>query len=365
MAQDILYYPHINFKNAPYIKGLSLFYDNIYRIVPKGMIPTDHEELAPLIESGKIGIPIEPNRYSEQASKLFLSKLPQWDAAGLTPSDTDEHNISRLHVDKTDENVKRLFERLGCKNEHNWMHVPEDLASNYMLFLAQNIAEKNKLGLATKDWGAWTATNYFSLNGGVDEAITHFTNDSNDELESLKTPYALFSLVVEKIVPVNISDIPSSKILKFREKRKDEIANLRNCILSLHENLQELDAPEAKEAKIKDQISDLLRAQEDYRNSADIINADNLWKGTQLIAFPAATATISPLMGGLLGVAHVIFGGMYYIRNGKEELKELRLKNSASCLVDLEKSFSNYTSQRGGGDANFHAYNCMEEYVND
>ncbi len=52
-------------------------------------------------------------------------------------------------------------------------------------------------------------------------------------------------------------------------------------------------------------------------------------------------------------------------KNTKNELKRLKKESPVSCLVELRRSFKNYTSFRGGGDINYKAFNCMEEYVND
>jgi hypothetical protein len=66
-----------------------------------------------------------------------------------------------------------------------------------------------------------------------------------------------------------------------------------------------------------------------------------------------------------LAAAGIAIGGLFNIKNTKEELRKLQKENPASFLVNLNRDFKKYTSFRAGGDANYHAYNCMEEYVND
>ena len=78
----------------------------------------------------------------------------------------------------------------------------------------------------------------------------------------------------------------------------------------------------------------------------------------QLLSIPSASTVA-------LGTAGLAIGGLFNIQNTKEELRKLNDKNPASFLVEMRTSFKRYTSARGGGDMNFHGFNCMEEYVND
>jgi hypothetical protein len=66
-----------------------------------------------------------------------------------------------------------------------------------------------------------------------------------------------------------------------------------------------------------------------------------------------------------LTVASLAVGAVFNIKNCQAELRSLQKENPVSSLVELRRSFKRYTSSRGGGDMNFHAFNCMEEYVND
>ena len=367
MQKNALYYPHIGLHNPALIKAMALFYDNIYRIVPDNVIPEDAEELNPLLEEGAIGRMIDPAPYSKKASEQFLSKIEDWSAAALTFDAEDEDRISRLHCDKTDERVRELFKEAGFKSENSWMSVPTAIASNFMLYMARDIAQKNQLSLITSDWGAWTGTSYFGVNGQIDDFIINIGKDScTDETSE---SFGLFGLLLSELVPTNIAEIPSKKILEFREKRRPEIYQFRSCMDELRAELSKLDSQDVRVGVIQEKAKELIRAQDQYRASADIIKAKT-WFGVSLMGFPA------PLVFGqlfaipssstvALGVASLAIGGLFNIQGSKEEVRKLNENNPASFLVQLTKSFRSYTNTRGGGDMNFHAYNCMEEYVND
>ncbi len=364
--ENALYYPHIALKNPQLIKAMALYYDNIYRIVPSHIEPNDPEELKPLLEDGRIGKKINPIPYVSETSHNFLEKKDEWRAAALSHNDDSEEPIVRLHMEKTDEHVRNLFREAGFEEDHDWMQVPTRFASNYMLYMANEIASRNNLSLITGDWGAWTGTTYFGINGRVDEFITAIgIDDRSSEDES----FGLFGLLINNLSPVNISSIPANKIVEFRQRRKDEIEQFRHCVQDLREELLSVEEHDIRVDIIKQKAEDLAKAQKDYQKSADIINARK-WFGTSFMGFPAplsfcqffslpAASTVALTATGLA------LGGIFNIHNAKEEIKNLNKKNPASFLIELNRSFKNYTWLRGGGDINFHAYNCMEEYVND
>lgn len=144
-----LYYPYIDFRDVSWLKAMSMFYEKVFRIVPDGVETNDPHDLVPLIESEAIGQQIDPARYAERASVGFLEKLNKWDAAALSASSDEESGIARIHHSKTDQQVRDLFKTLGYPETGDWWHVPTDLASNYMLFLAREIALNNNLSLIT------------------------------------------------------------------------------------------------------------------------------------------------------------------------------------------------------------------------
>lgn len=362
---NALYYPSISLSNPTWVKSMAMFYDSIYRIVPNNIIPDDDESLQELLEDSAIGRAIDPLNYSKEASQDFLSGVEHWTADALIPNDDNETiNISRIHKDKIDNRVRALFEELGYERNQDWLDVPTGLASNYMLFLAKEIAKKNNLKLITNEWAPWTATTYFNLDGMVDETIQAYEADAKHVYD----PYSLYSFIINEITPINIDEIPSYKIVEFREQRKDEIKNFRNMILNLYEELQNVDEVLIKSDIIQNKIKELERAKTDYKKSADMFKIAG-WGGTMMLGFPALTE-----LGKVLAIPHastvsiaatLAIGGLFNIQNTKSQLRKMKRENPISCLIDLENRFKKYTYIPGGGDINYHAYNCMQEYVED
>lgn len=363
MMENALYYPYIEFHNDNWLKAMAMYYDNIYRIVPNDVTPKDSESIKPLIENSSIGTKIDPTPYAQEAANLFFEKREDWSAAALC--DSDEDDTTMLHTDKIDQKVRDLFCTLGYEETDSWLNIPTELASNYMLFLAREIGKRNQLNLITPEWAPWTATTYFGLNGGVDELDLYVSEDEryNDDR------FALFSLVVNEIIPINISEIPAGKIAEFRLKRKDEIARFRMALSEVYDELQKLEDPVVRTDCIKAKIDEFKKAKDEYQKSADIIQVKR-WFGVSFMGIPAPIA-----LGNLLnlptattialGVTSLAIGGIFNLKNTEAELRKLQKDNPVSLLVEMRSAFKHYTKSRGGGDINFHAYNCMEEYVND
>ncbi|MGC4010936.1 MAG: DUF6236 family protein [Pseudomonas sp.] len=204
------------------------------------------------------------------------------------------------------------------------MYVPTAIASNFMLYMASEISTKNNLSLITSDWGAWTGTSYFSMNGQIDEFITNIGKNSGDEHAE---DFGLFGLMLNELVPINISEIPSEKILEFRERRHGEIEQFRHCMLELRNELSHLDNKEIRIDLINDKAKELSKAQEQYKASADLLKAKG-WFGISMMGFPApivfgqlmSIPTTSTIALGLTGLA---IGGLFnitkYARRAKKD----------------------------------------------
>ena len=359
MQDSALYYPHINFNDESLVKTMAMFYDNIYRIVPNDYIPEDSSELQSILEDRRIGRPIDPSRYTKHVSQEFLDKVDNWNAAGLIPDNEDDEIIlDRIHSDKTDAAVKHLFDDLGFKKSSDWYHIPQGLASNYMLYLSKHIAEKNNLQLVTPDSNAFTATTYFRIDGGADDGLIPY----EEHLKYMYDSFALYSFAINRLTPENISEIPAHKIIQFREKRKDEIENFRNSIYTLQQELQVLDDEFVIADKINSAIKDFKKAQEDYHNSADMFKVTG-WRGFWFMGIPAAVS-MGSVFSSLPLIATGAFSGMflsglYNISTTKEKLEELKNKKSISYLMNVNNLY--YSHQREG----YKLYDKMHEYAND
>ncbi|MCD4784880.1 MAG: DUF6236 family protein [Candidatus Eremiobacteraeota bacterium] len=359
MIKNALYYPYIYFQDINWLKAMALFYDRIYRIVPPQMEVDDREEIKPFHSDHKIFCEISPIPYSEEASRMFLEKMRNWKAASLHFA--GEKHID-IHLSKISKDVGNLFKELGYKTSDYWVNLPERIASNYMLYLATVISEKNKLSLLTDKLAPWTATNYFIYDGQFDE----FSLDINSVSES-NNPLYFFTFVLHELIPANISDIPISSILEFRKRRQDEMAQLRNAISVVYNSLQEIQDRGVLTDRINDSISDVRKAVDEYKKSADLLKARG-WKGSLLMGLPASVG-LATLFGGsnpqliILGAAGFAINAVYSFYNTKRELRELARKNPYSCLAMMGRDFGRYAGQRRGRSIDFHVIDYLKRFI--
>jgi hypothetical protein len=362
---NALYYPHIAFKNPDWIKSMALYYDNVYRIVPSDVVPDDPDELKPLLEEGCIGKKIDPAKYAKETSEVFLKKSSHWNAAALSCKNDEKEPITRLHMQKTDEQVRELFHEVGFTVNGDWINVPTSIAYNFMLYMANEIASKNNLSLITGEWAAWTGTSYFGLNGKVDEFVS--TIGTKDYLAEEPEKFGLYGLFLDKLTPVMISDIPSEKIVEFRQKRKDEIGLFRQCMADLRNELIAVESSEIRMDIIQEKANALVKAQKDFQKSAVMIGIKK-WGGVSIMGFPALkllSQWIPSSSLSILTATGLAISGICTINSIKEEIKKLKKETPASFLVEFKDSFKDYTWDSGRGGMNVRAYKCMKEYVDD
>ncbi len=352
-------YPHL-------FKSLALFHDKVYRIVPNGIIPeADDESLQPLIEAGYLGGMIDPIPYSKSASDAFLAKKKLWNAAALSPC-SDDIDLVRIHNDKVGSKLLHLFEELEYYKHGDWLHIPTNIASNYMLFLATEIAKKNRLGLTTDDIAPWTAANYFNMDGMIDDLAYC---GLYEDIPAQDQP-GLYNLIVENLFPANVADIPAHLIVSFREKRRDEVLNLRITISNLYDELVGINERDIQIDIIKTRAKSLNSACIDFRKSADIIKAKT-WLGVASWSFPAV-GTLGILLGiepmsttALLATCAAI-GWIVNLNSSKHKTAQLLKESSASGFIAFHKDFSRYCSPtRNIDNISGYAWNSMEEYIND
>ena len=365
MQSNALYYPHIGLSDAALVKAMALHFDDIYRIVPIGVAPRDADELAPLLEEGSVGKQIDPAKYSEDASRAFLDGLVSWNAAALTFDDGQRKQLIGLHSAKMDERVRELFREAGFGEDSSWLHVPTDLASNFMLYLATVIGSKNDLALVTSEWSAWTGSTYLGLDGGVDGDFGPFDESPSAPEES----FGLFGLLVDELVPGNIADIPAADILRFRERRRDEIQVFRMAIDALRVEMSSIGDQQLKLDAITRRAEALTKAKADYHRSADIIRAKG-WFGAGFMGIPAPLG-LSSLLGlpaasaAALAISGLAVGAIFNLKHTAEEIRQLNKSTPASFLLSLENLAGSAATGRAGAATMDFAWRCMEEYVND
>ena len=263
MSKDVLYYPTIEFAPSDYewLWRASLLWDKVYRIVPDGYMPADPPEIQELCSTGEIGIKLSPNSYSSKASTSFIDKLNNrdWQAIALQYADDDLRQFkdyAKLHKSKADVALRELaLISNDCYENDEWLCMPREMANQYMVYLATEIARSNTLSL------------YTSNDGNVQEGFF----PGEDYVESNMA--ALASVVVNNVFPTNLLDVTPKQLHIFRTKRKDERQQFQNAVDEFYNKLNSVTDPYILKQIIKEEIDEVEYALGQYKKSMDILRA--------------------------------------------------------------------------------------------
>jgi len=163
MPTSALAYPNISFADPSPVRMGLLLWDNMYRIVPPGVVPHDNPEVEEFADRGFI-VSLSPERYREKASKTFKEELGGWSklAAGLNHEIREEEAM--LHEDKVYLQLREQLVRDGpLKINGEWLVGPRALIDQYMIYLATEVAAGNQLAMVTNSPAAWTSQAFFEV----------------------------------------------------------------------------------------------------------------------------------------------------------------------------------------------------------
>jgi len=359
MNNYALYYPTIEFTDYAWLWSASLLWDRIYRIVPAGYRPDDPPNVSALTESGEIGIPIHPDDYAPQLATDFIRRLDsgEWNAAALTGEITDQYK--RLHSDKVDVVLREMIIARGAGSAHDeWLHVPTDFAAHYMTYLANAIAERNKLQMLSDSAPAWTGATYFRFDGKVEDyPQEEFTQQ-------------LATLVVKDFIPANLLDIRPKDILSFRQKYRSERQRFLLAMQTWAKRLSECDDGRVAQDIVHDMKIEIESALTDFRGSLSALNVVAM-TGLKSLTFPVATKVASFIGGKDLDPSILMIvtgiGAALGLVSGLSDWKHKRKKLLKECDYSYLMHMGNRWTRCAMYNKDYNYYLCreMEEFIND
>jgi len=187
-----LYYPHINLTNKNWVKHALLFWDNISRIVPQSVEPSDNEDIIRIKnESGFIN-DYNPERwdtsnafqdFSRELRPIlesdrffhdrFFEKEPQnrnysrdYQDRRSFFSDMVQSSGTYIHVEKMDRRLKEYLFQVGIAvpGQHeweDWVKIDSEIGLLYMTYFAKSISKNKSLPIVTDVEQSFSASLYF------------------------------------------------------------------------------------------------------------------------------------------------------------------------------------------------------------
>ncbi|WP_264550236.1 DUF6236 family protein [Flavobacterium sp. N2820] len=308
-----LYYPHINFRDYNWLKYVALYYDGIDRIVPSDDLVEEIDFIQRLNDSSissetQFVRNINPRGYADEIAHDFLvyakaelcnkekrEEIYKKISHIVTPNDT-----YFVHTQKMGQELLRELPKLEIPIKEfslefeNFIEFDAVTGAMYMSRLANCIATHKSLPIVSDDLNFQTIVREAQKDRNI-----------SDISETLAT------MVIQSVVPKNIENISTKKIIEFRNKYRDERQQFYLNINDLVKDLYKIE----DEQSLKDALH--FRKQHIERATKDI---EGVFKSLKIDTSFAIMALSVPSFASGLGWA-VAGAGLVAVAAGKLALK--------------------------------------------
>jgi Family of unknown function (DUF6236) len=324
-----LYYPTINIGNEEWLKNAILYWDRVETIVPRSITkPYQGESQQACAEAGLLR-PYHAADNPEVIERVGQSVLENFSAEGLRVMGSVDSTDARLNIEKVSTPLKAALLAQVGDNGNEWIFTSGGFADYYMTLLATEVAKDIDASPLSDNPRSY---DFFNI------AKRHVAPVEDNEAQAAK---ALVEVVMKG---VNIDPkTPIERIIRFREKRKDELGRFREEVGNLVNSIKDVEArrmPRRAEDIYVNKIEPAVNALQTTLRDDNIAWAlDGILKvctfsvpATALATMAAATATVaaSPVImaGGLVTIGTLV-ARRYY------EKRELQARNPYSYLLRL------------------------------
>ena len=333
---SVLLYPNIELKNPTLVKEALLLYDNVYRIVPSDYNPVDHPEIQQCNEDFEIVATIHPEEYAEDTYRKFQDKVKKWSPVAAGFSQAKIARSEKLHEGKVYGELRKYFvnEGLLIKDGH-WLRGNNALIANYMIYLSNEIATQNKLGLLTNLSPAWTTQEFINYDG-------NYNRSKGEMYHSTESNRSLVGMYLTDFIPRDLENIPFSEIIAFRDECHQERQNFLQQQSLLIEELPKIKDPLVFNDKIRSMQDKLQDSLKDYQDSCRKLGPKQFF-GMKVVTIPFITPIAAlalspdPVLAGILSTIGITFGGLWSLNSYFDERDALQKTNPYSYLDLLQK----------------------------
>lgn len=354
-----LYYPHINLTNKNWIKHALLLWDNISRIVPNSVEPSDSEDIILIKNESQFINDYRPEIWdTSQAFHNFSQELrPILESDAFFNDrffrrqrehrdyERDFHNRrsffsemvqssdAYIHVEKLDRQLKEYLIEIGVaipgqREWENWVKIDSEIGLLYMTYFAKSISKNKSLPIVTDVEQSFSTSLYFE---------SHINSDYKNQFE-----YKLGNLLIETIVPKNINDVPLDRILDIRNKYDGERTAFFNEISNLSNSISDLDNGNALKDALNQHSRIILK---ETKNLEELYNLNKIETATKFlsISLPTTIASLTEYVSDqakpFVTAGGIIFGMVSAANSVKKDKLELK-QNPKSYLLNLKSELS-------------------------
>jgi Family of unknown function (DUF6236) len=376
MADHIgLYYPFSEFKDDSWVKLAALYWDKLGRIAPGGYhSPRDSETVQQLTEElgfirnfhpGKKEMDAVGNMFLEVLNKHGheLTKHYGISSANLQDIYSLPHSMPPIFSEKLGGVARLNFIQKGLAipvdNGSHQMHPK--LAFVYLEVLAEQMASNRQIHPVVD-----STLSHLAVSGYTVERLTQALLVSNDLRPHLVDPHVqsdeievkMATIALQTVLPHDLAQVPTKKIIKFRNKYRDEMTVFQDYIHGLVNdlgNFQGIDDPKALEAHLETTYERVLKPQlSDLKKCLKSLGIDTVMGAMNIrVVIPPLFAStgsllhLAPLNPLVVGAGAIAFSLFPVIQKKQTETKQIVRSSPAAYLLYLQEGLmpANLVSQ--------------------
>ena len=346
---SILYFPSIEFQNDEWVKSSLLLWDKIYRVVPKGYIPNDSRVVKEAQYNDLIRNIILDQEDVSSAGDNFLKFINK---RSFLPSGLESTGEYLIHEDKIDEMLYPQLDSISQKYDNHWFKFSKELARGYMFYLSDIVAKRRNLIRSTDDHNSWVVMPYFSEDG-------NFSDNTYD----VEASGFYSSLIINDLIPANLSEVPVSKIIEFVERRKDLKREFRKSLNEFTNQFSKCDSPDFTKQLVRDYEKEIQYLKNDLRKSMDFCNKDDI-SAALTMGLPVSLGAFSAFAvdGDPFNIykvfGSVLIGAVAAYSDYNKTKRQQQRNPIATYLIDMDKDLI--------GKAKYPNYQYLfDQFIND
>lgn len=369
-----LYYPWIDVRDEAWLKTALLYWDSVRTIVPESIDAPYSTDTGRALQDAGFLLPLRVHTGMDEIEEIagdVLAYLGTAEGADVLIASRsgrrrDIHveklpyelgRLAEIHPEKLPYEIRHLLRDFAepSKRGSDWLRVDEKFANFYMTLLASRLADRVGArlltSLATADRLAVSARFDAQLNGVIPWGM-HLSGRHWREYEAFGprrrmprhlAPGMLASLAIERVGVA--PDTPIDRLIDFREKHRDELAQFRTKVDQLASSVEEDLSAEALRQRVSDLYSgEVAPAIANLKAALKGRRIKWLGDGLLKVAFLSAGSSTMLVVAGLAvptallagaGVSLIASGTMYNV-DRRESLRS----NPFAYLLSMERELA-------------------------
>lgn len=369
-----LYYPWIDICDETWLKTALLYWDSVRTIVPESIDAPYSTDIGRTLQDAGFLVPLRVHSGMDEIENLAADVLTYLESAegvelliaGRGGRRRDIHveklpyelgRLADIHPEKLPYEIRDLLHGLALPSGRgqDWLRVDEKFANFYMTLLASRLSERVGARLLTPlaaaDRLAVTARFDAQLNGVIPRSMhprwRHWREYEAFGPRHLMprhlAPGMLANLAIERIGVA--PDTPVDRLIEFREKHRDELAQFRTKVEQLAACVEVDLTAEALRQRVTDiYTGEVAPAISNLKAALDGRRIKWLGDGLLKIAFLSAGSSTMLVMAGLtvptallagVGLSLIVTGTMYNV-DKQESLRS----NPFAYLLSVERELA-------------------------